>query len=118
MPAVDVAEKDDECEITAEPGLDEKDVEVKLSNGMPTSTGEKKEEKEGRHKDYYQSERRYGSFGRSFPPPQGVDRDAIDANFAKGVLAVRLPKTADSRAEEKKIKVKPGGSGHASAGDV
>ena len=109
MPAIDVAEKDDEYEITAElPGLDEKDIEVKLANGLLTIMGEKKEEKEERRKDYYQSERRYGSFVRSFPLPQGIDRDAIDANFAKGVLTVRLPKTAEARAEEKKIEVKPG----------
>ncbi|MEF2550109.1 Hsp20/alpha crystallin family protein [Aurantimonas sp. A2-1-M11] len=108
MPAVDVAEKDGEYEITAElPGLDEKDVEVKLANGMLTIKGEKKEEKEERGKDYYQSERRFGSFMRSFPVPQGVDREKIDANFAKGVLTVRLPKTTEARAEEKKIDVKP-----------
>jgi HSP20 family protein len=57
-PAVDVAEKEKEFEITAElPGLDEKNVEVKLTNGTLTIKGEKKEEKEEREKDYYLSER-------------------------------------------------------------
>lgn len=104
-PAVDVAEKDQEFEITAElPGLDEKDVEVKVANGMLTIRGEKKEEKEERQKDYFLSERRFGSFVRSFGLPAGVDPDKIEAHFAKGVLTVRLPKTAEAR-NEKKIAV-------------
>jgi HSP20 family protein len=105
-PAVDVTEKDKEFEVTAElPGLDEKDVEVKLTNGNLTIKGEKKEEKEEREKDYYLSERRYGSFVRSFPLPEGVNADKIEASFAKGVLTIKLPKTAEAQAE-KKIPVK------------
>jgi len=105
-PAVDVAEKEKEFEITAElPGLDEKNVEVKLANGTLTIRGEKKEEKEEREKDYYLSERRYGSFVRSFSVPEGVNADKIEANFAKGVLTITLPKTAEAQAE-KKIAVK------------
>ena len=105
-PAVDVIEKDKEFEITAElPGLDEKDVEVKLVNGNLTIKGEKKEEKEEREKDYYVSERRYGSFVRSFPVPEGVSADKIEASFAKGVLTVRLPKTTEAQTE-KKVPVK------------
>ncbi|MEX6508422.1 Hsp20/alpha crystallin family protein [Jiella sp. M17.18] len=106
-PAVDVAEKDGEYEITAElPGLDEKNVEVKVANGALTIKGEKKEEKEERQKDYHLSERRYGSFVRSFALPKGVDQDKIEARFAKGVLTVTLPKTAEAKAEEKTIAVK------------
>lgn len=105
-PAVDVAEKEKEFEITAElPGLDEKNVEVKLGNGTLIIKGEKKEEKEEREKDYYLSERRYGSFIRSFPLPEGVNADKIEATFAKGVLTIKLPKTAEAQAE-KKIPVK------------
>ncbi|MCS0502857.1 Hsp20/alpha crystallin family protein [Ancylobacter mangrovi] len=99
-PAVDVAEKDKEFEITAElPGLDEKDVEVKLSNGTLTIRGEKKDEKEQREKGYHLSERRYGSFLRSFRVPEGIDPGKIEARFAKGVLTIRLPKTAAAPAE-------------------
>ena len=73
-PAVDVVEKDKEYGITAElPGMDEKNIDIKLSNGMLTIKGEKKETKEEREKDYYLSERRYGSFMRSFQVPEGVD---------------------------------------------
>lgn len=105
-PAMDLIEKDDVYELTAElPGLDEKDVEIKLSNHTLTIKGEKSEEKEDKRKDYYLSERRYGSFQRSFRVPEGVEADRIDANFARGVLTVRLPKTAEAKAE-KKIAVK------------
>ena len=106
-PAVDVAEKDKEYEITVElPGMDEKNIEIKLSNGTLTIKGEKKEEKEERKKDYYVSERRYGSFMRSFQLPEGVDSGKIEATFAKGVLNVKLPKTADAQKSEKTISIK------------
>lgn len=107
-PAIDLIEKDDTYEITAElPGLDEKDVEVRLSNHTLTITGEKSEEKEDKRKDYYLSERRYGSFQRSFQLPEGADSDKIDARFAKGVLTVTLPKTTEAKKAEKKIAIKP-----------
>lgn len=106
-PAIDLTEKEKEYEITAElPGLDERDVEVRLSNHTLTIKGEKKEEREEKQKDYYLSERRYGSFHRSFQLPDGVDSDKIEANFAKGVLTVKLPKTAEARKAEKTISIK------------
>lgn len=106
-PVVDLAEKEKEYEITAElPGLDEKNLEVKVTNNTLTIRGEKKEEKEEKQKDYYLSERRYGSFQRSFGLPEGVDADKIEATFARGVLTVRLPKTAEAQKAEKKIAVK------------
>ena len=103
---MDVAEKDDEYEISAElPGLDEKEVEVKVANRTLTIKGEKKEEKEERQKDYYLSERRFGSFQRSFQLPEGIDAGRIEANFAKGVLTVKLPKTTEAKQAERKISV-------------
>jgi HSP20 family protein len=108
-PAVDFAEKEKEYEITAElPGLDEKDIEIKLVNDILTIKGEKKEEKEEREKDYYLCERRYGSFMRSFQMPAGVDTGKIEATFAKGVLTVKLPKTPEAQKSEKTISVKAG----------
>lgn len=105
-PAFDVTEKEKEYEITAElPGIDEKNVEVKLTNHTLTIKGEKKEEKEEKEKDYYLSERRYGSFHRSFQLPEGVDTAKVDASFAKGVLTIKLPKTPEARKAEKKIQV-------------
>lgn len=106
-PAMDLVEKDEAYEVTAElPGIDEKDVEIRLSNRTLTIKGEKAEEKEEKEKDYYLSERRYGSFQRSFQVPEGVDASKIEATFAKGVLKVTLPKTADAQKAEKKIEVK------------
>jgi HSP20 family protein len=106
-PAFDVVEKDNEYEITAElPGIDEKNVDIKLTNHTLTIKGEKQEEKEEKDKDYYVSERRFGSFQRSFRVPEGVDTDKVDASFAKGVLKVKLPKTAEAKSAAKKVEVK------------
>jgi HSP20 family protein len=106
-PAVDITETDKAYEITADlPGMDEKNIEVKLANGGLTIKGEKKEEKEEKKKDYYLHERRFGSFERCFRVPEGVDADKIEAHFKKGVLTVTLPKTAEAQKAEKKIAVK------------
>lgn len=106
-PAMDVLEKAEAYEITAElPGLDEKDVELKIANGMLVIKGEKSEEKDEKNSDYYMSERRYGSFQRAFQLPDAVDPDRIAATFAKGVLKVTLPKSDEARRTEKKIDVK------------
>jgi HSP20 family protein len=108
-PAVDIVEKDKAYEVMVElPGMDESNIEVKLANGTLTIKGEKKEEKEEKKKDYYLSERRYGSFERRFQVPQGVDTSKIEANFKKGVLTMTLPKTLEAQAAEKKITVKTG----------
>jgi HSP20 family protein len=107
VPAVDVAEHERDYEITAElPGLDDKNIEVKVANGVLTIKGEKTEEKEEKKKDYHLSERRYGSFRRSFSLPDGVDPDKIEAKFQKGVLTITLPKSTEAQKQEKKIAVK------------
>jgi HSP20 family protein len=106
-PAVDVAERDNGYEITAElPGMDASNVDVKYADGVLTIKGEKKEEKEEKKKDYYMSERRFGSFQRSFRLPDGVDADKIAADFKNGILTVTLPKSAEAQKNEKKITIK------------
>jgi HSP20 family protein len=106
-PAIDIAEKDRSYEVTAElPGLDEKDIDVTVSDNVLIVKGEKTEEKEEKEKNYYLSERRYGSFQRSFELPAGVDAGKIEAQFAKGVLTVTLPKTAEAQKKQRKIDVK------------
>jgi HSP20 family protein len=106
-PAIDLVEKDDSYEISAElPGIDEKNIEIKLANHTLTIKGEKSDEKEEKRKDYYLSERRFGSFQRSFQLPEGVDTNKIEATFAKGVLKVTLPKSAEAKNAEKTIAVK------------
>jgi HSP20 family protein len=106
MPAVDVAEKDQQFEIAAElPGLEAGNIDVTVSGDVLTIKGEKKEEREEKEKNYYLSERRYGSFQRSFELPAGVDRDKIAAEFDKGVLKITLPKNAEAMKNQKKIPV-------------
>jgi HSP20 family protein len=106
-PATDMVENDKEFEISAElPGMDEKGIEIKLSNNALSIKGEKNEEKEEREKDYYLSERRYGSFHRIFQLPEGVDTDKIEATFSKGVLKLKLPKTTQAQKNNKKIAIK------------
>lgn len=106
-PSVDIRERDKEFEVTAElPGLDEKDIEVLLSNGSLTLKGEKKEEKEKKGKGYYLSERRYGAFERTLPVPPGVNAAKIAADFEKGVLTVHLPKLMAAAKKPRKVKVK------------
>ena len=105
-PAVDVSETDKAYEIVAElPGIDDKDIEVKVSNGGLTIKGEKREEKEEKKKDYYLHERHFGAFERYFAMPEGVDRDKIEASFKKGVLTVTLPKTPAAIGQQKKIPI-------------
>jgi HSP20 family protein len=107
VPAVDIAEKEKSYEVTAElPGMKESDIEVKYAAGTLTIRGEKMEEKEEKGKDRYLSERRFGSFSRSFRLPEGVDEDKIEASFKNGVLTVTLPKTAEAVKKAKKIDVK------------
>lgn len=107
MPVVDVVESEKAYEVTAElPGIDEKNIEVKVANGILTMKGEKQEEKEEKKKDYYLQERHYGSFERSFEIPEGVDPDKIEATFKKGVLTVTLPKKVEAQKPAKKVEVK------------
>lgn len=108
-PRTDISETDQEIEVAVElPGLDEKDVEVSLTSDMLTIRGEKKAEKEEKRKDYYLSERSFGSFYRSVPLPPGVDGDRASATFKSGVLTVSLPKTPEAQARVKRIGVKAG----------
>ena len=91
-PAVDVAETEKTYEITAElPGLDEKNIDVKVADGILTIKGEKQEEKEEKKKDYHLSERSYGMFQRSFRVPENVDprkdRGELQEGRACGDLA-------------------------------
>jgi HSP20 family protein len=88
--------------------MSDKDIEVTVANGILLIKGEKKEEMEEKKKDYYVSERHYGSFARSFQIPEDADGSKIEAKFEKGVLAVTLPKTAAAQKPEQKISIKAG----------
>lgn len=104
-PATDVVETDKEIEITAElPGLEEKDVQINLSDNVLTIRGEKKAEKEEKDKNYRLIERSYGAFARTLELPAGVDAGAIKATIANGVLKVTVPKPAPAQAKTIEVK--------------
>ena len=81
---------------------------MKFSDGVLSIRGEKKEEKEEKKKDWYLSERRYGSFQRTFRVPDGVDPDKIAAKFKDGVLTITLPKTPEATKSAKTIPIGKG----------
>ena len=106
-PFVDIVETDKAYELCAElPGLDEKNIEVTLTNGTLTIRDDKEEEKEAEDKSYHLQERRFGSFERSCGLPEDVDEDKIQASFKNGVLTVTLPGKAKPVKPAKKIDVK------------
>ena len=106
-PAIDFTEDEKTYRLTAElPGMSEKDIDVQISGDTLTIKGKKRQEMEEKAENYYLSERRFGSFQRSFTLPDGVNRDKIEAGFEKGVLTITLPKTAETVKEQKKIEVK------------
>lgn len=106
LPSVEVAETDDEIQVTAElPGMTEKDVEVTLENDMLVLRGEKKQEHEEKKKNYHMVERAYGEFHRVLPLPAGIDPNKVLAKFKDGVLKVTLTKTPQARESRKTIKV-------------
>ena len=105
-PRVDVVETDKEVKISAElPGLEEKDIDLGLSQNVLTVSGQKQEEKEEKTHHYLRAERSYGSFRRSIPLPSAVDANKADAVFRNGVLTVTLPRTVKKQAR-KKITIK------------
>lgn len=106
-PKVDITESDKEIRVSAElPGMDEKDIDITLNNDSLTIKGEKKEEKEDKGKDYYRMERSYGTFCRTIPLPVEIETDKVNAQYKKGILTVKIPKSVKAIEEKKKITVK------------
>jgi len=93
MPAMDLVETDEHFVLRADlPGMTEEDIKIELEDGTLTVSGERKAEHESENEGYYRVERAFGSFSRSLTLPQGVDAEAVTANFDRGVLEVRIPK--------------------------
>lgn len=106
-PYVDIYEDGNAIMITAElPGMDEKDIEIRMSNNMLVIRGEKKAEKDFEGKNYCRRERTYGAFYRAIPIPFDIERDKMDASFKKGVLTVKLPKNPIAKEGGMKISIK------------
>jgi HSP20 family protein len=106
-PSVDVKENEKEFVIKAElPGVEEKEIEVTVTDNAVTIKGEKKEEKEDKCKNYYYMERSYGSFHRVVPLAAGIESGKAEASFKNGVLSITLPKSQIAKTEGTKIPIK------------
>lgn len=109
QPQIDISESDTAITVTAElPGLMDEDVEISLDRDVLTISGEKKEEKEEKDKNYYHVERSYGAFRRQIPLSAEVVADKVEATFKNGVLTIDLPKSPDAQKRVKHIAVKTG----------
>ncbi len=103
-PAVDIFETENELVMSAEiPGIDEKDIEIKLEDNTLTLKGERKFEKETRQENYHRIERSYGSFYRAFTLPNSVNLDKIHAEHENGILKITLPKRQELKPRNVKI---------------
>lgn len=99
-------ETDTEVVIEAElPGIDAKDVDITLSNGVLTLKGEKKGEREEMNDNFFLTERSYGSVQRSFQVGDAVEADKVAASFDKGVLKVAMPKRSEMVQNAKRIPI-------------
>ncbi len=105
-PAVDVYEDEHKVALKIEvPGIEEKDIDVRVENNTLTVHGERKIEKEEKEENYRRVERQYGSFTRTFTLPQSVDTENVAANYDKGVLKITLPKKAEAKPKQIKVNV-------------
>jgi HSP20 family protein len=104
-PSLEISDGEKEIRVTAEvPGLEERDIEVLLDDGVLTLKGEKRSEIEDKDRQF--SERFYGRFERRIPVGHEVEEDMVDARFKNGVLTVTLPKTAKAQSQAKRIQIK------------
>jgi len=106
LPSLDISETSNDLVVKAElPGMDPKDIDISLNDGMLTIKGERKQEKEEKEENYHLIERSYGSFCRSVKLPKEVKHDKVKASFRNGVLKIVLPKSEESKKKEVKVKV-------------
>ncbi|MFL9986095.1 Hsp20/alpha crystallin family protein [Paraburkholderia sediminicola] len=107
QPRIDVVDDGNALRITAElPGMDREDLQTSIEEGVLVLRGEKKQDTRSEENGCYRLERSYGSFTRTIPLPGGVDVDKVDAKFDKGVLELRLPKSASARSAVRKIEIR------------
>jgi HSP20 family protein len=105
-PPVDVYEDEHNVMLKIEvPGIDEKDIDVRIENNVLTVHGERKFEKEEKEENFRRVERNYGSFTRTFTLPSTVDSEHVSANYDKGILKIALPKKAEAKPKQIKVNV-------------
>jgi HSP20 family protein len=105
-PAVDVYEDEHNVTLKIEvPGIDEKDIDVRVENNTLTVHGERKFEKDEKEENYRRVERQYGSFTRTFTLPNTVETENVSANYDKGVLKIKLAKKAEAKPKQIKVNI-------------
>ena len=109
VPPVDIYEDEHNITLKIEvPGIEQKDIDVRLENNTLTVRGERKFEKEEKEENFHRVERRYGSFYRAFTLPNTVDPDSVNANYDNGVLKITLAKKAEAKPKQIKVNVGQG----------
>ena len=110
VPPVDIYEDEHTVQLKLEvPGIDQKDLDVKVENNVLTVSGERKFEKEEKEENFRRLERRYGSFTRSFTLPNTVNPEDVSADYNNGVLKIRLGKRAEAKPKQIKVNIGEGG---------
>jgi HSP20 family protein len=105
-PPVDVYEDEHNVTLKIEvPGIDEKDIDVRIENNLLTVHGERKFEKEEKEENFRRVERQYGSFTRSFTLPSTVNPEQVQAHYDKGILKIQLAKKAEAKPKQIKVNV-------------
>lgn len=108
---MDIHETENELVLKADlPGIEEKDLDVRIENNTLTVRGERKFEKQVNEDNYLRVERSYGSFSRSFSLPNTINTEAIHAEYKNGVLTVQMPKRAESKPKQVKVNVSSNGA--------
>src|SRR5438477_13020611 len=105
-PPVDIYEDEHNITLKIEvPGIDEKDIDVRIENNMLTVHGERKFEKEEKEENFRRIERQYGAFTRSFTLPSTVNPEQVQAHYDKGILKIQLAKKAEAKPKQIKVNV-------------
>lgn len=108
IPPMDLVETEDHLVLRADlPGVDEKDIEIEVKDGVLSVSGERKSQHEDKREGFHRVERSFGRFSRSLELPKGVDPQSVSAHFDTGVLEVRMPKPAERRPT--RIEINSGG---------
>jgi HSP20 family protein len=106
VPPVDIVEDEHNIVLKVEaPGVDQKDLDVRIENNVITIRGERKLKKETKEENYHRVERRYGTFQRSFGLPQTVNTENVTADYENGILKVTLAKRAEAKPKQVKVNV-------------
>lgn len=106
VPAVDIYEDQQGIQLKLEvPGIEEKDLDIRVENNVLTVSGERKFEQEQKEENFHRIERRYGSFTRSFTLPNTVNTENITADYNAGVLTVKLAKREEAKPKQIKVNI-------------